>query len=67
VAAVRAALATTEQREGLDLADLERRFLVAESEWARKGSGMTKDQLTGASMVFSWLRQAAHLDEQVPG
>lgn len=35
--------------------DLERRFRSEEEQWAKAGSGMTKEQMTGAAMVWSWL------------
>lgn len=50
---LRAALATS---DGLDVAALETQFRLAEAGWTRKGGGMTRDQMTGASMVFGWLR-----------
>jgi hypothetical protein len=48
---------TPEEHAALDaLNAAEARFWKAESTWADKGSGMTRDQQTGASMAFLWLR-----------
>ena len=34
----------------------ESKFWTEEGEWAKAGSGQTKDQQAGAAMVWAWLR-----------
>ncbi len=47
------------------LRELEAEFNADAKKWLEKGSGMTREQETGASMVWCWLSERIRKQHQV--